>query len=83
VHKSGYTNLNTALAQLNYASGTLPAGGVQLYRVSPSGTPFLATTTWNRHVSGGTSYFNNIGLHLYELDNGAELSTSTDVRQNV
>jgi subtilisin family serine protease/sugar lactone lactonase YvrE len=78
----GYANLNTALGQLNYATGSLAAGDQQFYKVSLAGT-FQATVVWNRHVSAATSNFNNIGLHLYRADTGAELTSSATAIQNV
>jgi subtilisin family serine protease len=78
----GYTNLNTAQAQLNYATGSLAPGDIRLYRASPAGT-FRASLAWNRHVSGSTSTLNFIHLYLYQEDTGAILTSSTDSHQNV
>lgn len=68
----GYTNLNTALAQLNYATDSLGVGGVRLYRMPASGA-FRATALWNRHVSGSTSSFNNMSLCAYDAGTGATI----------
>ena len=78
----GYANLNSAAGQLYYSTGSLAASGYRYYAVSPGGG-FHATVTWNRHISGSTPQFNNIGLHLYRRDTGEELTNSTDALQNV
>ncbi len=78
----GYTNLTTAYQEMNYATGSLAAGGFQLYKLTPSGTA-QATVTWNRHVSGSTSNFNDINLYLFRADTGAQLSSSATTLQNV
>jgi len=78
----GYTNLNTALGQLNWATGSVAPGYGQLYKATSAGT-FRATVTWNRHLTGGTSYFNNLAIHLLRADTGAELAHSTASGQNV
>ncbi len=78
----GYTNLNTALAEMNYASGSLTAGSQQYYKVTPAGA-FQATVTWNRHVSGSTSSFNSVALHLFRADTGEEIATAPTGIQNV
>ncbi|HXN46112.1 MAG TPA: S8 family serine peptidase, partial [Bryobacteraceae bacterium] len=78
----GYTNLNTALAQLNYGSGSLTAGSREYYKVSLAGA-FQATITWNRHVIGSTSSFNNVALHLYRGDTGEEIASAPAGIQNV
>ena len=78
----GYTNLTTAYQQVNYATGSLAASAFQLYKFTPSGTA-QATVTWNRHVSGSTSNFNNIDLYLFRADTGAQLSSSVTTLQDV
>ncbi len=78
----GYANLTQAWQELNYATGSLAASAFQLYKVTPAGS-FQASVTWNRHVSGVTSYFNNIDLYLYRADTGAPLAASASTIQNV
>ncbi len=78
----GFTNLSTAQAQLNYASGSLIAGSRRYYKVSLAGA-FRATVTWNRHISGSASNFNNIALHLYAADTGQEITIAPSGIQNV
>ncbi len=78
----GYANLNTALGQLNYATGTLATNEPQLYRVSASGAA-SATVVWNGHFNGVSAYLNDIALHLYAADTGVELASSTTTNQNV
>jgi subtilisin family serine protease len=78
----GYTNLTRADQELNYATGSLAARGFQLYKLTPAG-PVSASVTWNRHTSGGTSYFNNIYLYLSRVDTGAWLASSATGVQNV
>jgi subtilisin family serine protease len=83
----GYANLNTAHSELNYASGSLSAIEVQLYKLSLAGA-FRATATWNRHLSGsypayGRVDFNDINLYLCSLDTGALVASSTTTIQNV
>jgi len=65
----GYTSLNNARSDLYYATGSLEAGGSQLYKVSgPTG--HLATLVWNRHVSGSTSSFNLFNLSAFDAHSG-------------
>ncbi len=83
----GYANLNTAHSQLNYASGSLSAGEMQLYRLSLSGA-FRATATWNRHIDGNYPSFravdfNDVNLYLCSLDTAALVASSTATFQNV
>ncbi len=78
----GNTNLTTAYQEMNYATGSLAASGFQLYKFTPSGAA-QATVTWNRHVSGSTSNFNDINLYLFRADTGAQLSSSATTIQNV
>ncbi len=70
----GYTNLDTALSQLNYMTGSLTPTGPQLYRLSSPGT-VDATVVWNRHFYGGESYFNSVSLQLFREDTGDLLSS--------
>jgi len=76
----GFTNLNRALAELHYATGSLTAGASRLYRIS--GDP-RATLTWNRHVLGGASYFNRVSLRLYGADDGVRWGDSGPSPGNV
>jgi subtilisin family serine protease/sugar lactone lactonase YvrE len=78
----GFTNLGTAWSELYYATGSLAAGAVQYYKASLAGD-FRATVTWNRHMSGSTSNFNNISLHLYRADTGQEIANALSGIQNV
>jgi subtilisin family serine protease len=78
----GYTNLTRAWQELFYGTGSLPASGFSLYRLALSGA-FSASVTWNRHVSGSTSNFNDIDLYLFRADTGAQLASSTTSIQNV
>ncbi len=78
----GYTNLTRAQQELNYATGSLAGSGFQLYKITPSGA-VSASVTWNRHISGSTSYFNNIDLYLFRADTGAQLASSTTTLQDV
>jgi subtilisin family serine protease len=78
----GYTNLTRAQQELNYATGSLVGSGFQLYKITSSGTA-SASVTWNRHISGSTSYFNNIDLYLFRADTGAQLASSASTLQDV
>jgi subtilisin family serine protease len=70
----GYTNLTTALAETNHVTGSVPAGEVRLYRMSPAAAT-RATLTWNRHITAGVPQLNHLILSLYAADTGALLST--------
>ena len=78
----GYTNLTRAQQELNYATGSLGNRGFQLYKATAAG-PIEASVAWNRHISGSTSYFNDINLYLYRADTGGLLASSTTTLQNV
>ncbi len=79
----GYTNLTTALGQLNYITGTIGSGGYQFYRMAASGN-IHSTLTWNRHVSGDTPSLNDATLRLFQADTGDEIYFySGNIRQNV
>ncbi len=79
----GFTNLNRAFSQrLQYDTGSLPAGGAQLYKATVAGD-FRASATWNRHVSGATSEFNQISLAMFRTDTGGQLAASDRGVQNV
>ena len=77
----GFTNLNGASAERSYATGSLAAGGLDLYKTQLSGN-YQVAATWNRHVIGATSYFNFINIYLYRADTGEQLAYSGTL-QNV
>ncbi|HXN47601.1 MAG TPA: S8 family serine peptidase, partial [Bryobacteraceae bacterium] len=78
----GYTNLGTALGQLNYITDSIESGGFRFYRMAASGS-IRSTITWNRHVSGDTSNFNIASLRLFQADSGDEIVFYTGYHQNV
>lgn len=84
----GYSNLNTALTEYTrYHTGSLTArsqpGSIKFYRAN---APSLlkATITWNRHVPDvSSSVFHDVDLAAFRLSDGAFLSSSASVPQNV
>ena len=67
----GFASLDSALSRLFYATGSLAAGGSQLYKLTAPADG-LATLVWNRHVSGSTSSFNVFNLRCFDAHNGTE-----------
>ncbi len=69
----GYTNLDTALNQLNYVTGTLGLSELRLYKVAASSAA-RSTLTWNRHASEPASTsINMLSLRLFRADTGEEI----------